>query len=161
MSGLNELCLVLKKPYREGRKCMKEMEKAKYRVPLKESYSEAFKRKVVMEVENGIVSKDGAKYRYGISGNSQVLDWCRKYGRLRHPQTQMRTVMVKKIREDRRSELGRRVEELEKALREATMKVEVYEALLEVAKEKTGIDIKKNFGTKPFSESTDVGRVKE
>jgi hypothetical protein len=55
----------------------------------------------------------------------------------------MRTVMVKKIREDRRSELERRVEELEKALREATMKVEVYEALLEVAKEKTGIDIKK------------------
>ena len=61
---------------------MSEKEKAKYKVPLKEVYSEAFKRKVVMEVENGILSKDGAKYHYGISGNSQVLDWCRKYGRL-------------------------------------------------------------------------------
>jgi hypothetical protein len=34
--------------------------------------------------------------------------------------------------------------------------VEVYEALLEVAKEKTGIDIKKNFGTKPSNEFDSV-----
>jgi transposase-like protein len=161
MSGLSFLCLVLKDPYREGRKYMNEKEKAKYRVPLKESYSEAFKRKVVMEVENGILSKDGAKYHYGISGNSQVLDWCRKYGRLRHPKTQTRTVMPKRMHEDVRVQLEQRVKELEKALREATTKVEVYESLLEVAKEKTGIDIKKNFGTKPSSESGAVGRVKE
>jgi transposase len=139
---------------------MNEKEKVKYGVPLKESYSEAFKRKVVMEIENGILSKDGAKYRYGISGNSQVLDWCRKYGRLRHPQTQTRRVMPKKISEDKRSQLERRVKELEKALQEATTKVEVYEALLEVAKEKTGIDIKKNFGTRPSNESDDGGQEK-
>jgi transposase-like protein len=160
MSGLFHFCLVLKNPYREGRKCMNEKEKAKYRVPLKGSYSEAFKRKVVMEIENGILSKDGAKYRYGISGNSQVLDWCRKYGRLRHPQTQTRRVMVKKIHEDVRSQLERRVKELEKALQEATTKVEVYEALLEVAKEKTGIDIKKNFGTRPSNESEGASQEK-
>ena len=51
---------------------MNEKEKAKYKLPLQESYSEAFKRKVVMEIENGMLSKDGAKYRYGISGNSRV-----------------------------------------------------------------------------------------
>jgi transposase len=140
---------------------MNEKEKAKYCVPLKESYSEAFKRKVVMEIENGLLSKDGAKYRYGISGNSQVLEWCRKYGRLNYPQQQTRMIMPTKHSEDAKSQLERRVKDLEKALREATTKVEVYEALLEVAKEKTGIDIKKNFGTKPFSESGNVGRVKE
>jgi hypothetical protein len=64
--------------------------------------------------------------------------------------------MPKKISEDARSQLERRVKELEKALREATTKVEVYEALLEVAKEKTGIDIKKNFGTKPSNEFDSV-----
>jgi transposase-like protein len=140
---------------------MNEKEKAKYRVPLKESYSEAFKRKVVMEIENGILSKDGAKYRYGIRGNSQVLDWCRKYGRLRHPQTETRTVRPRMLIESERTKLERRVKELEKALQEATTKVEVYEALLEVAKEKTGIDIKKNFGTRPSSESDGVGPGKQ
>ena len=53
---------------------MTEQEQKKYVVPLMKSYSEAFKRKVVMEVENGLLSKDGAKYRYGIVGNSQVLE---------------------------------------------------------------------------------------
>ena len=142
---------------------MKEKEKAKFKVPLQESfnvsYSEAFKRKVVMEVENGILSKDGAKYRYGIRGNSEVLEWCRQFGRLRHPQTQTRTVTVKKISEDVKSQLERRVKELEKALEEATTKVEVYEALLAVAKEKTGIDIKKNFGTRPSSGSEGTGQA--
>jgi transposase len=140
---------------------MIEKEKAKYRVPLQESYSEAFKRKVVMEIENGILSKDGAKYRYGISGNSRVLDWCRKYGRLWHPLIQTRMVMPKKKFEDPQSQLERRVKELEKALGVATTKVKVYEALLEVAKEKTGIDIKKNFGSRRFNESDNAGRVKK
>jgi hypothetical protein len=68
--------------------------------------------------------------------------------------------MPKKISDDMRSQLERRVKELEKALQEATTKVEVYEALLEVAKEKTGIDIKKNFGTRPSGESDGGGREK-
>ena len=143
---------------------MTEKEQAKFKVPLKESfhvsYSEAFKRKVVMEIENGLLTKDGAKYRYGIRGNSEVLEWCRQFGRLRHPQTQTRTVTVKNISEDVKSQLERRVKELEKALEEATTKVEVYEALLAVAKEKTGIDIKNNFGTKPSSASEGGGKAK-
>jgi transposase len=140
---------------------MNEKEKARFKVPLLKNYSEAFKRKVVLEIENGILSKDGAKYRYGISGNSRVLDWCRKYGRLWHPLTQTRTVMPKKRFEDPQGQLERRVKDLEKALRAATTKVEVYEALLEVAKEKTGIDIKKNFGSRRFNESGNVGRVRK
>lgn len=134
---------------------MLEKEKQKFTVPLLYGYSEAFKRKVVMEVENGILSKDGAKYRYGIRGNSIVLDWCRKYGRLQHPQTQTRTVMPRTETEDEHRQLERRIEELEKALRTATVKVEVYKSLLEVAKEKLGIDIKKNFGVRPSGTSGD------
>lgn len=68
--------------------------------------------------------------------------------------------MPKTTQEEARSQLERRVRELEKALEEATTKVEVYEALLAVAKEKTGIDIKKNFGTLPSggSESNPPGQ---
>lgn len=66
--------------------------------------------------------------------------------------------MPKKIPEDERTQLKRRLKELETALAEAQTKVEVYEALLAVAKEKTGLDIKKNFGTKPFSASSTTTR---
>jgi len=128
---------------------MTEQERKKYAVPLMKSCSEAFKRKVVMEVENGLLSKDGAKYRYGIVGNSQVLDWCHKYGRLRHPKTQTRTM---KTEDDSHNDPQKRIVELEKALERANLKVAVYETMLEVAKEKLGVDIKKKFGTKPLDE---------
>lgn len=127
---------------------MTDQERKKYRVPLMKTYSEAFKRKVVMEVENGLLSKDGAKYRYGIVGNSRVLDWCRKYGRLQHPKTQTRTM---KTNDDTQRDTRKHIAELEKALDRANLKVAVYETILEVAKEKLGVDIKKKFGTKPLS----------
>jgi transposase len=126
---------------------MTEQEQKKYVVPLMKSYSEAFKRKVVMEVENGLLSKDGAKYRYGIVGNSQVLNWCRQYGRLRHPKTQTRNM---KTKDDSQNDPQQRIAELEKALERANLKVAVYETMLEVAKVKLGVDIKKKFGTKPL-----------
>jgi len=137
---------------------MKDKYRVRYKGPLMQEYSEAFKRKVVMEVENGILSKDGAKYKYGISGNSMVLDWCRQYGRLRHPQTQTRT--MKAPTEDERTRLENRIRELERALGEAKVKVEVYEAMLEIAKERTGIDIKKKFGTRPSGAFEEKGNEK-
>ena len=136
----------------ERRTEMTEQEEKKYSVPLMRSYGEAFKRKVVMEVENGLLSKDGAKYRYGIVGNSSVLEWCRKYGRLRHPKTQTRTIQTRRMKtdDDPQSIARKRIAELERALERANLKVAVYETMLEVAKEKLGVDIKKKFGMKPL-----------
>jgi phage shock protein A len=68
--------------------------------------------------------------------------------------------MLKTNAEEERAQLERRVKELEKALEEAQTKVEVYEALLAVAKEKTGLDIKKNFGTTRSSASEGGGQAK-
>jgi transposase len=127
---------------------MTEKEKMKYRVPLMDGYSEAFKQKVVMEVENGILSKDGARYHYGIRGNTRVLDWCRKYGRFRYPKVQSRPMQ----RHPKEKTPEQRIEELEKALARANVKVATYETMLEVAKEKLGIDIKKKYGMKPSDE---------
>ena len=42
-------------------------------------YKEAFKRKVVTEVLSGSITKEEAMIRYGIGGNSMILDWMRKY----------------------------------------------------------------------------------
>ena len=57
-----------------------------------------------------------------------------------------------KTDEDPESIARKRIAELEKALERANLKVAVYETMLEVAKEKLGVDIKKKFGTKLLDE---------
>jgi hypothetical protein len=61
-------------------------------VYVQERYGEAFKRKVVMEVENGILRMDSATY-----------------GRLRYSQTQTRTVRAKMMSEETQKRPQRRV----------------------------------------------------
>jgi hypothetical protein len=55
-----------------------------------------------------------------------------------------------KTNDDTQRDTRKRIAELEKALDRANLKVAVYETMMEVAKEKLGIDIKKKFGTKPL-----------
>ena len=57
-----------------------------------------------------------------------------------------------KTNDDTQNDPRKRIAELEKALERANLKVAVYETMLEVAKEKLGVDIKKKFGTKPLDE---------
>ena len=48
----------------------------------RKGYSLAFKLKVVAEVEKGEKTYKQAQKEYGIQGNSSVLRWLRKHGRL-------------------------------------------------------------------------------
>jgi len=42
-------------------------------------YSDEFKKSIVDEVLNGILSKEEARCKYGIKGSSAVLNWIRKF----------------------------------------------------------------------------------
>lgn len=42
-------------------------------------YSDEFKRAIVLDVLNGVITKDGARRIYGIKGKSAVLNWIRNY----------------------------------------------------------------------------------
>lgn len=42
-------------------------------------YSDEFKKSVVDEVLKGVLSKEEARYKYGIKGNSAVLNWIRTF----------------------------------------------------------------------------------
>ena len=44
-------------------------------------YSEAFKKQVVREFEQGALNKADLQRKYDIGGKSRLLDWCRKYGK--------------------------------------------------------------------------------
>ncbi len=50
-------------------------------------FSEAFKRGVVKEFEQGLLNKDQLQRKYGLGGNTTLLKWCRKYGKFAYPPT--------------------------------------------------------------------------
>lgn len=99
-------------------------------------YSEAFKRAVVAEYERGILNKDQIQAKYGIRGNSRVLEWCRKYGKLHYPK-------LSAIGRPMKDPQKRRIKELEKQLEDARLKVLAYEKLISIAEKEEGISILK------------------
>ena len=112
-----------------------ETEPIKLKRPIPRSrFSLAFKKKVVAEYERGFLNKDQLQRKYGLGGNSTVLKWCRKYGKLHYAQ---------------KGELGRpmkdpqkqRIKDLEKQLADAKLQIEAYQKLIEIteAEEKTSI----------------------
>lgn len=102
-------------------------------------YSEAFKRKVVAEYEQGFSTKDYLQQKYRIGGNSRILEWCRKYGKLNYPKTGITGRPMKDPQKQK-------IKELEKALKEAELKVKLYEKIIEIAERDEGIPITKKYG---------------
>jgi|ERR1700684_4472997 transposase len=113
----------------------KETLKTKNRFP-PARFSQAFKKKVVAEFERGFLNKDQLQAKYGLRGNSTVLKWCRKYGKLHYAQ---------------KGELGRpmkdpqkqRIKDLEKQLADAKLQIEAYQKLIEISEAEEKISILK------------------
>lgn len=109
--------------------------KSKKVVPRKH-FSQSFKKKVVTEFERGFLNKDQLQAKYGIRGNSAVLKWCRKYGKLHYSE---------------KGELGRpmkdpqkqRIKDLEKQLADAKLTIEAYQKLIEISEAEEKISILK------------------
>lgn len=114
-------------------------------------YKEAFKRKVVLEVLSGSITKEEARRRYKIGGKSTVLDWMRSYAGIK-----MRTagcdplpiLRVMKTDEDKEA-LKQKIKELEAKLEYAELKGRAYQIMVEIAKEQYNIDLEKKSGAKP------------
>jgi len=110
-------------------------------VPAKK-YSDAFKKMVVREYEKGILNKDQIQKKYGIGGNSGVLNWCRKFGKLHYPE---KGIIIGRPMKDPQKQ---RIKELEKQLEEEKLKVIAYEKLIEIAEREDGISILKKDAAK-------------
>ena len=112
-----------------------------------QGYSESFKRKVVFEVDSGLISKEEARRRYNIPGKTTVLNWCRLYGKVKEmPEEAMvdKEELVKEL-----EQLRKENERLQKDLENAELKAFAYEKLIEVAEKRLGVEIKKKIGEKP------------
>lgn len=109
--------------------------------PNNQRYSEAFRRQVVREYEQGGITKDGLMEKYHIGGHSTVLQWCRKYGRLVYSETSARGRPMQDPQK-------RRIKELERQLKDSQEKILVYEKLIEITNRELGEDVRKKIVTK-------------
>lgn len=104
-------------------------------------YIEAFKKSVVQEYERGFLNKDQIQAKYGLGGNSTVLKWCRKYGKLHYPE---KGALGRPMKDPQKQ----RIKDLEKQLEEAKLKLVAYEKLIEIAEKEDGVSILKKDGAK-------------
>jgi transposase-like protein len=114
-------------------------------------YSEAFKLKVVNEIESGALAGVGeARRRYDIRGGNTVQSWLRKFGR----NHLLNKVVEVKSAEDRDEvkALKKRIRELEKALADTQVNAVLSEAYYQIVCEQHGItdpdEFKKKLDTK-------------
>lgn len=114
-------------------------------------YTLAFKLSVVDQVEHGDMTYKQAQKRYGIQGRSTVLTWLRKHGRLDWSNLSSSDLvsaeMTKKPALPQTPE--QRIKALEAELKEANLKAQLFEAMLDVIKTEYGVKLPK----KPLSAS--------
>jgi len=106
-------------------------------------YSEAFKLKVVEEIERGERSISDAKKVYDIGGAATIQKWVEGLGRNYLLNKVVRVQM--KDERDKIKALEARNRLLEKALANKEIEAIAWKSMVEVAEEHYGIDIKKNF----------------
>lgn len=101
------------------------------------TYSESFKMDVVRELEEGEMSFEAMRRKYGIRGGSTVQKWARKYGK----GDLGKVIRVEKPNEvNERVQMKRRIQTLEKALADAHIDLAIERAFVKVTCEKAGIE---------------------
>jgi transposase-like protein len=108
-------------------------------------YSESFKKHVVNEVESGRLTKEEAKLKYKLGGNSAVLNWCRKYGKSDIYTTRNKTM---KNTDALETAYEKRLKELESELSISKLRTRYLETVIEVAGQKLGVSIEKKSESK-------------
>jgi transposase-like protein len=119
------------------------------------TYNEALKRRVVAEVLSGSITKEEARLRYGIGGNSTILDWMRKFAGVKMRSAGVDPVPILKAMkaEDSKEELKDKINQLEAKLKYAELKGRAYQVMVEIAKEQYNLDLEKKSGAKQSKNS--------
>lgn len=119
-------------------------------------YSEAFKQKVVFEIENGILTLAEAQKLYDIRGGATIQKWIKKLGK---PHLLNKVIHIKMRDEaDKVKELEKKKRELESALAQAHLKIITLESSLKVLEENSGVKLKKKTDTESLS---GVSKIKD
>jgi transposase-like protein len=114
-------------------------------------YSDAFRRKVVSEIERGELSITQARKLYDIGGKSTIQKWIKSLGKNHLLPKRVRIEMPKEI--DKLKQLEAEKKELESALAQAYLRVMSLESMLELAGKEVGEDLLKKYATRVSGES--------
>lgn len=107
-------------------------------------YTMAFKLAVVEQVEKGEMTYKEAQDRYGIQGRSTVLVWLRKHGQLDWQQPGGADMKRNGMASEQRPQTpDQRIKELETQLKEAKLKAQLFESMLDIIKTEYGVTVPK------------------
>jgi len=109
-------------------------------------YSDEFKKGVVDEVLNGVLSKEEARSKYGIKGSSAVLNWIRKFdeSKKRAMKTKRKLGNSGKSQEELEAENQRLKHELEME----QLRTRALNVMIDIAEDQFKIPIRKKPGAK-------------
>lgn len=113
-------------------------------------FSEPLKKKAVRDIESGKASVLMVSREYQVSLQA-VYQWLNKYSR--HLQSSKRMVVEMKSESNKSKELEKRIKELEAALGRKQLEIDYLNKMIEIGSNEVGVDLKKKFGTPPFSGS--------
>lgn len=120
-------------------------------------FSEALKKQVVKDIENGKASIASVCREFSVSDVS-VYNWIHKYS---HFLQKGATLVVEHHSEVYRSkELEKELKEVQAALGKKQLEIEFLETLIELANKEFGTDLKKNYSSMR-SMSLDVSKRKK
>jgi len=122
-------------------------------------YTLTFKLSVVDQVENGELTYKEAQSRYGIQGRSTVLVWLRRYGHL--DWRKLSTSAIKRDEMTQQEQLPQtpeqRIKALEVELKEAKLKAQLFEAMLDIIKNEYGVKLPKKPSSVPLKKGKLLG----
>lgn len=126
-----------------------------HKIKRKRRYSQAFKRKIVKEFEEGLYSVLELEKLHQIN-NSLLYRWLYKYSSIQEQNKQI--IDVKDSSENKVKELQERIKELERIVGNKQIELDYLNKLMDVAGDELGVDLKKSLGTKPSSGSGKTGK---
>lgn len=120
------------------------------------SYSENFKRKVVVEVLSGRLTKEQARHVFCIRSKSAIIEWMRIFADQPRSSTGLDPTPLledmKKTNDDI-EDLKAKIKHLEDQLQLSELKGRAYQIMVEIAKDEYGLDLEKKSGAKQFKSS--------
>lgn len=118
-------------------------------------FSEDFKKKRVRELENNLVSISDICKTYRVSRTS-VYRWIYKYSSM--AKKEVKQVVEAKSDTKKIQLLEDRIKELERAVGQKQMLIDIKDKMIEIAEETYDIDIKKKLISKASSGSSTTGK---
>lgn len=110
-------------------------------------YTKQFKMEVANLAQMGFESMDSLRRKYNIKGSMTISRWCKKYPLTSYLRTSKKKSMQQKEKDTQA--LVAKIKELETKLASTSLKLEVYEEMVAIAKRDYNMDLKKKYNTKP------------